>query len=53
MLACNTNSYTIVNYLLQTGANPDIQRNDGDTAIIIACRNNHSDIVKLLLQVNA
>ena len=55
MIACDTNSYTIVNYqyLLQVGANPDIQRNDADTAIIIACHNNHSDIVKLLLQYNA
>lgn len=42
-----------VSYLLQNGANPNIQNKDGMTPLMYAASNNHTNIVKCLLDANA
>jgi ankyrin repeat protein len=39
--------------LLEKGADKDLQRNDGSTALIIATKNGHTDLVTILLNSGA
>lgn len=42
-----------VSLLLENGADPDLQRRDGHTALMEACRQNNKDIIVLLLKKGA
>ena len=49
----NVDDYVMINLLLDAGANINAQDESGNTALIMASMNAHSDIVKLLLQRGA
>ena len=42
--------FNLVKLLLEKGADPNIQNNDGNTALIKACNEGHTEIVQLLLK---
>lgn len=39
--------------LIDRGAAIDLKDNDGNTALILACQNNHENVVKLLVEKSA
>ena len=53
MLAVNNNHVEVVRLLLNHNANPDLQNNDGSTALYIAARLNLWKMIEILLQYNA
>jgi ankyrin repeat protein len=54
MLACSANNYEIARSLILNGAFIDTQEQaTGDSALIIACREKHENIVRLLLSHGA
>lgn len=53
MYASGNGYYSIVKYLINHNANLNATANDGDTALSIAKRNKHQNIVDLLIQMDA
>lgn len=49
MLAVSHGRYEMVNMLLETGADMNIQDEDGSTALMCAAEHGHANIVKLFL----
>jgi ankyrin repeat protein/serine/threonine protein kinase len=49
MIACHNRQPELVKRLLDGGADPNIQKDDGYTALMIACQNGYENIVKILL----
>jgi len=48
MLAVLVRNYALVTQLMHLGADPNIENNDGDSAILFACKNNDPRMVSLL-----
>lgn len=49
MIACNNGALEIAKYLLDSGANPNLQRNGGPLPIIFAANKGSKEIVELLI----
>jgi ankyrin repeat protein len=52
MYAVQNRNTTLLEYLLDRGANPSLRNNDGENAIIVAARVNNGDAVESLLARN-
>jgi ankyrin repeat protein len=53
MITCRNGDIAAAELLVQAGAKPDIQRNDGITALMIASANGQTDMVSFLLNHGA
>lgn len=52
-IASVTNNIEAARLLLELGADPNVQSNDGETSLMMACENGCIEMVKLLLKYNA
>ena len=52
-VAVQYGNFYLVERLLENGANVNQKTNDGTTSLYIALRNNHSDIIRLLINKGA
>ena len=48
MMACQSGYTAVVKLLLTAGADMSPTNCDGETALVVACRNGQTDIVKIL-----
>jgi ankyrin repeat protein len=53
MIASQNGNTKIAGHLLDKGADPDLQRNNGITALMVASINGQTDIVSVLLNKGA
>jgi len=53
MLMCLANKYEECESILARGANPDIQNEQGDTALHLATKRGSKELIELLLRHNA
>uniref|UniRef100_A0A1X7UL13 Uncharacterized protein n=2 Tax=Amphimedon queenslandica TaxID=400682 RepID=A0A1X7UL13_AMPQE len=53
MISVGSNKVALAHQLLESGANPNIAKKDGDTALHIACYYGHVKMVRQLLKFNA